>query len=198
MIILNHINKKVVLLEMDLELLDLTLKLFNQALQKVVYEPLNQDGECLTQVQENCLRFIYFHQTPLSKEVADGLQISNAAVTKLIDRLEKKGLVERVYPPTDRRQIILKLTPVGIDLLETAHTESLRRLQVIVDRLDPEAQTALEAGLNDFLTAALVNTEQLDRICMRCGQAHFSTCPGNLIYRSLTGQDRFPTQKESK
>jgi DNA-binding MarR family transcriptional regulator len=181
---------------MDLELLDLTLKLFSQALQKVVYEPLSQDGECLTQVQENCLRFIFFHQAPLSKEVADGLQISNAAVTKLIDRLEKKGLVERVYPPADRRQILIKLTPVGIDLLETAHKESLRRLQDIIARLAPEEQTALEVVLNSFLAAALVNTEQLDRICLRCGQAHISACPGNLIYRSLTGQDRLPTEKE--
>ena len=31
---------------MDIELLDLTIKLFALALEKVVYEPLTQDGEC--------------------------------------------------------------------------------------------------------------------------------------------------------
>lgn len=177
---------------MDIELLDLTIKLFALALEKVVYEPLTQDGEVLTPVQENCLRFIYYHQTPMVKEVAAGLQISNAAVTKLIDRLEKKGLVRREYSCADRRQILLHLTPAGSKLLENARRQSLHRLQAIVDRLDPESLVALEASLQKFLEAALINTETLDQICLRCGLAHLNECPGNLICRELTGKDRFP------
>lgn len=177
---------------MDIELLDLTIKLFSLALQKVVYEPLIQGGECLTQVQENCLRFIYYHEAPMVKEVAEGLQISNAAVTKLIDRLEKKGLVRREYSRKDRRQILLYLTPAGINLLENARKQSLQRLQAIVDRLDPEALVSFEQSLHNFLEATLINTETLDQICMRCGLAHLNECPGNLICRELTGQDRIP------
>ena len=183
---------------MDIKLLDLTLKLLAHTLEKVVYEPLTQNGEVLTGVQENCLRFIYFHHDPLAKEVADGLQISNAAVTKLIDRLEKKGLVTREYSRTDRRQIILKLTPEGFRLLETARREELKRLQTIVERLDPEILAYFEAGLNNFLKAALVNMEQLDKICLRCGRAHVTACPGNLIHRNLTGRDRFINPEEDQ
>ncbi|HHW12589.1 MAG TPA: MarR family transcriptional regulator [Firmicutes bacterium] len=177
---------------MDIELLDLTIKLFALALQKVVYEPLVQDGECLTQVQENCLRFIYFHQTPMVKDVAEGLQISNAAVTKLIDRLEKKGLVRREYSRTDRRQILLSLTPAGVRLLENARRQSLQRLQAIVERLAPESLAAFEQSLHDFLEATLIDNETLDQICLRCGLAHLNECPGNLICRELTGRDRVP------
>lgn len=181
---------------MDIQLLDLTLKLFYLALEKVVFEPLTQDGEYLTQVQEHCLRFIYYHQAPLVKELAAGLQISNAAATKLIDRLEKKGLVSREYSRTDRRQIHLQLTPAGIRLLENARRQSLQRLQAIVERLDPERLVSFEQSLHDFLEAAINNTDTLDQICLRCGQAHLSECPGNLICRELTGQDRFSNQNK--
>ena len=173
--------------------MDLTIKLFALALQRVVYEPLVQNGECLTQVQENCLRFIYYHQTPMVKEVAEGLQISNAAVTKLVDRLEKKGLVRREFSRTDRRQILLSLTPAGIRLLEDARQQSLQRLQAVVARLTPESLAALEQSLHDFLAATLIDIETLDQICLHCGLAHLNECPGNLICRELTGRDRVPS-----
>ncbi|NLY90869.1 MAG: MarR family transcriptional regulator [Firmicutes bacterium] len=182
----------------DLELLDLTLKLFLQTLQKEIYEPLTQGEDSLTPVQESCLRFIYYHQTPLAKEVADGLQISNAAVTKLIDRLERKGLVVREYPKNDRRQVTLALTEAGLKLLETARFQSRKRLAAIMNRLDPETQVSFMAGLKAFLTAALVNTEQLDRVCLRCGRGHVTDCPGNIIYRGLTGENRFHQIKEEE
>lgn len=182
----------------DLDLLDLTLKLFVQTLEKGIYAPLTQGGSSLTPVQENCLRFIYYHPSPLAKEIADGLQISNAAVTKLIDRLERKGLVIREYPKNDRRQIIITLTETGRKLLENTHGQTCRRLQEIVDRLEPEMLASFVEGLKAFLKAALVNTEQLDRVCLRCGRAHVRDCPGNLIYRGFTGEDRFPPKNEKE
>lgn len=183
---------------MKIELLDLTLKLFCCALDKQVYEPLSLEGQSLTEVQVDCLRFIYYHDQPLAKEVAEGLHISNAAVTKLIDRLEKRGLVVRRYPRTDRRQVILELTPTGLDLLETSRRKVRQRLTEIIDRMTPEGRADLERGLQGFLDAALVNTELIDQICLRCGRAHLTDCPGNLTYRSLTGEDRDKLMKREE
>ncbi|MEP6857962.1 MAG: MarR family transcriptional regulator [Gemmatimonadales bacterium] len=39
-------------------------------------------------------------------------------VTRLIDRLERKGLVERIPCPKDRRRVFCQITPKGLDLLE--------------------------------------------------------------------------------
>jgi len=182
----------------DLEVLDLTLKLFLNTLQKEVYEPLTQGGDTLTPIQESCLRFIYYHPTPLAKEVADGLRISNAAVTKLIDRLERKGLVVREHPKNDRRQITIALTDAGLKLLETARSQSRQRLEAIMNRLDPKTQVSFAAGLKAFLNAALVNTEKLDQVCLRCGRGHVTDCPGNMIYRGLTGQNRVIPKKDEE
>ncbi len=39
-------------------------------------------------------------------------------VTRLIDRLERKGLVARIPCPRDRRRVFCQITPKGLDLLE--------------------------------------------------------------------------------
>ena len=39
-------------------------------------------------------------------------------VTRLIDRLERKGLVERIPCPKDRRRVFCQITPKGLNLLE--------------------------------------------------------------------------------
>jgi DNA-binding MarR family transcriptional regulator len=39
-------------------------------------------------------------------------------VTRLIDRLERKGLVARTPCPKDRRRVFCQITPKGLDLLE--------------------------------------------------------------------------------
>lgn len=38
-------------------------------------------------------------------------------VTRLIDRLERKGLVARIPCPKDRRRVFCQITPKGLDLL---------------------------------------------------------------------------------
>ena len=46
-------------------------------------------------------------------EIADGLLTRAADVTRLVDRLEQSGLAERVPNPTDRRSVLVRVTPEG-------------------------------------------------------------------------------------
>ncbi len=48
-------------------------------------------------------------------ELRDGTGLSSAATTTLIDRLEGRGLVERVGDPADRRRVVVRLTRVGAE-----------------------------------------------------------------------------------
>ena len=52
-------------------------------------------------------------------ELARWLQIDAGAMTRLLDRLEKKGLCKRVRSTEDRRVVRVELTPAG----EVAITE---------------------------------------------------------------------------
>lgn len=46
-------------------------------------------------------------------DLADGVGLSRSATTRLIDRLERDGLVERTTCPNDRRGSFVSLTPAG-------------------------------------------------------------------------------------
>ncbi|MGH9157257.1 MAG: MarR family winged helix-turn-helix transcriptional regulator [Acidimicrobiales bacterium] len=47
-------------------------------------------------------------------EIAQSTGLTTAAVTALIDRLERRGLVQRTPDPSDRRRVMVEPTPDGI------------------------------------------------------------------------------------
>jgi MarR family transcriptional regulator, organic hydroperoxide resistance regulator len=68
-------------------------------------------------------------------------------ITRLIDRLEKKGLVRRVRSEEDRRQVWCRITPAGERLLA--------RLDDPVEAFDRAAVRALTPAEQEHLTALL-------------------------------------------
>ena len=66
-------------------------------------------------------------------EIRDRLIVRMPDVTRLLDRLEAQGLVQRSRCPTDRRQMTTTLTDAGAALLRTldapVHAEHQRQLQ---------------------------------------------------------------------
>jgi DNA-binding MarR family transcriptional regulator len=63
------------------------------------------------------------------KQVADAVVLSQSATTRLVTRLEDRGLLARYLCPTDRRGIYTDVTEAGLELLEQArptHDAALR------------------------------------------------------------------------
>ncbi|WP_062209821.1 MarR family winged helix-turn-helix transcriptional regulator [Streptomyces sp. NBRC 109706] len=58
----------------------------------------------------------HFRMTAL----ADAVVLSQSATTRLVNRLEERGLLTRYLCPTDRRGIYTEVTPAGRKLLEQA------------------------------------------------------------------------------
>lgn len=54
------------------------------------------------------------------QELADALLLSKSGLTRLVDRIEKEGLVAREAVPGDRRSLYVTLTQAGHDLVEKA------------------------------------------------------------------------------
>ena len=52
-------------------------------------------------------------------QVADAVVLSQSATTRLVTRLEDRGLLTRYLCPTDRRGIYTNVTDAGLALLET-------------------------------------------------------------------------------
>jgi DNA-binding MarR family transcriptional regulator len=53
-------------------------------------------------------------------ELAKATSLSTGAMTNRIDKLEKKKLVRRKRDPTDRRGVIVVLTPTGVRIIDEA------------------------------------------------------------------------------
>jgi DNA-binding MarR family transcriptional regulator len=58
-------------------------------------------------------------------ELADAVLLSRSGVTRLVDRLERGGLVIRARVDTDGRGVVAVLTQVGFDRLRAATTTHL-------------------------------------------------------------------------
>lgn len=62
-------------------------------------------------------------------QVADAVVLSQSATTRLVTRMENRGLLVRYLCPTDRRGIYTDVTKAGLELLRTArptHDAALR------------------------------------------------------------------------
>lgn len=63
--------------------------------------------------------------------LSEALLVSSGTLTNRLDRLERKGLIERVPHPTDRRSTEVALTGSGFELVEGVvgeHVENERRM----------------------------------------------------------------------
>lgn len=80
--------------------------------------------------------------------LAERVILSRSGITRLVDRLEAAGAVERIACKTDARGQEAVLTPLGLDRLRTAantHLDGVRRY--FLDRLDGGELERLEASL---------------------------------------------------
>lgn len=85
-----------------------------------------------------------------SGELAVRTGLTTGATTRLIDRLEQRGLVRRVFDPEDRRRVLVEAVESdGIDL-DAALSPARRNMEAIFASFDPD-QIAV---LADYFTRA--------------------------------------------
>lgn len=71
----------------------------------------------LTATQLSALTSLDLAGAMTPRELADAERVQPPTMTKIIGKLEDRGLVERSLHPTDRRQVILAATPEGRAML---------------------------------------------------------------------------------
>ncbi|MFH9264371.1 MULTISPECIES: MarR family winged helix-turn-helix transcriptional regulator [unclassified Streptomyces] len=67
------------------------------------------------------------------KQVADAVVLSQSATTRLVTRLEDRGLLTRYLCDTDRRGIYTDVTEAGLTLLEAARPTNDNALRAALD-----------------------------------------------------------------
>lgn len=87
------------------------------------------------------------------KDLVTMLGTSSANVTNVIDRLARKGLVERLNHPTDRRARYLHPTDAAVQTLESAMGDHHSAIIAEIDRLDDADAAAAAAALERIAVA---------------------------------------------
>jgi DNA-binding MarR family transcriptional regulator len=98
-------------------------------------EPLTVDfwrSHELTLMQVRCLRLLR-DEACFAGDLARRLGMSPASLTRLLERLEGRGLVTRSTDPGDRRRVVVHITPTGARLTGTIefwlHTPAFSALE---------------------------------------------------------------------
>lgn len=105
-------------------------------------------------------------------DVADFLAVSNAAASKAVDRLVKRGLLRRAEAESDRRAVELSLTPEGRTLLAQYEAATNQVLKEVFGGLPQEDLRDTAEFLDRLSTKMVQEGRTRDGICLRCG-IHF-------------------------
>ena len=105
-------------------------------------------------------------------DVADFLAVSNAAASKAVDRLVRRGLLRRTEAASDRRAVELSLTPEGRTLLAQYEAATNQVLKDVFGSLPQDKLEETANFLDDLSTRMVKEGRTREGICLRCG-IHF-------------------------
>ena len=92
--------------------------------------------------------WVVHHSGPLTQQaLAHALEVSPRNVTALVDALEEAGYLDRGAHPTDRRAVLVSLTALGVELMETTTREHAELSATLLDAVRPEDRAAVERGI---------------------------------------------------
>lgn len=77
--------------------------------------------------------------------------VTTGAITNRIDRLEERGLVERQPSAGDRRKVIVRLTPAGLQLVDEIVSTHMANEREILSVLSPKQQDEMSRLLRRLL-----------------------------------------------
>lgn len=83
----------------------------------------------------------------MNSEIAENMHFSPAAATRVIQRLEKAGFLERRPDPVDERVTRVFLRDEGRAVIEQIHDSFQKLNRIVVSGISPEEQQILHALL---------------------------------------------------
>lgn len=89
----------------------------------------------------------------------ESLMVSSGGMTSRIDKLEKRGLVERLPHPTDRRGTLVGLTPQGFDKIDAMLPAYTAMQASLMPDLSAEERETLSRLLGKIITGLQASGE---------------------------------------
>lgn len=97
--------------------------------------------------QFRVLSFVHRRGTASLSDIAEHMGLTLPSMSKMVDGLLSRGLVDRAQDEADRRRIAIWITPRGIDASAATRADTQQWLAERLRRLDPRERQALLQGL---------------------------------------------------
>ncbi|MFF5968572.1 MarR family transcriptional regulator [Streptomyces collinus] len=104
--------------------------------------------------QLRVLLMLEHHEGINLRTLADSLASTPPSTSRLCDRLQAAGFVEREASPADRREVRLYLSGRGRAFLADLRTRREQALRAVLDQMPAAKRVALLQGLEAFCDAA--------------------------------------------
>ncbi|MGI5426876.1 MarR family transcriptional regulator [Streptomyces sp. CA-179760] len=104
--------------------------------------------------QLRVLLILEHHEGINLRTLADSLASTPPSTSRLCDRLQATGFVERVVSPVDRREVRLRLSGRGRTFLADLRVRREQALRAVLDQMPAAKRVALLQGLEAFCDAA--------------------------------------------
>jgi MarR family 2-MHQ and catechol resistance regulon transcriptional repressor len=129
----------------------LVLMRCHHALSKIAERSIQETGLGLT---DFAALEALLHKGPQTiTEIQSRVLLASGSMTAAIDRLEEKDLIRRTSAPEDRRAKVLKLTPAGRRVVQTAydrHAADLESAMTVLSRTEKHELRAILKKLGLF------------------------------------------------
>jgi MarR family transcriptional regulator, transcriptional regulator for hemolysin len=129
---------------------DLVILLHDVARQMRTYADQLAQAHGLTRAQMVILARLERQPDVSQNELAAAAEVAPMTIARLIDRLEKLGLVKRCTDPEDRRVWRLRLTPAAAPLLREIKRFRNKLRGVMTGGIDPAVLDAMIIGLRQI------------------------------------------------
>lgn len=113
----------------------------------------------LTASQSGVLRSLFSHGPLSSAELSRKLFVTPSNITGIIDRLEKKRMVERVRKEGDRRVALITLTGDGLEISQSLPDPIEKKLINGLAHLNPDRVHSLREAMEQILS--LLDAEEV-------------------------------------
>ena len=141
------------------EIVDSVLRA-SRALVAVAARSLAAAGDDVTLPQYRVLVLLAARGPQRALDLADHLAVTQSTVTRMCDRLERKGLITRDRPRDNRRVVITTITASGGQLVDEVTRRRRAQIRSILRRMDTADRAALAQVLRSFADAAGEAPEQ--------------------------------------
>ena len=102
----------------------------------------------ISAAQLNCILTLYEYGPLPPSKIADHMMVKSSTVTGVVDRLEIKGIAERMRNSPDRRVITIQLTKAGKELAQNAPPPIQQKIIDGLKKTDTAKKKQIVSSLN--------------------------------------------------